>query len=178
MRDEVSRITGDPHREYTEANNSSSYNSHERIFAPALRGAGSRWRRERAESLSPKPDLSIEQKLAIWENRNNIYLSLKTIWDGDQPLAVIFWGHYVFVCLFLPFVLILFRSNISAVISVIMILGFPYLIYLHIVWRGMLKSSSKYQGPRIWRIFARVIVVLHISCSIIISVFQLIQSFR
>lgn len=95
---------------------------------------------------------------------------LKELWRGEIPLAKTFWLCYVAVFLIVGLIFHLFCLE-WIVYSIL--LGEPTPLYLTtlfalfvllpyqiVVLVGLWRSSSLYEGSKIWRILAKAVVVL------------------
>lgn len=83
-------------------------------------------------------------------------MHIKNIWRGDAGLAVTYWGYGVLgsVLLGIPLAFVT-PGSIPAIIVLLFIV--LYLVWLHFsIWR----AASKYNGPKIWSVLARVAVTL------------------
>jgi hypothetical protein len=108
---------------------------------------------------------SIERSVKVLPRKANPISTFRKLWDGQYPLAVVFWGVYVlggFVLWTLasaPVLLLSYRLDVNILGFLIVLRALYFITAAVVVWRSASAYYvSSYWIERVWAIGARVLV--------------------
>lgn len=114
-----------------------------------------------------------DDSLTIGVKRKSFFEKLS---NGDFGLTKTFWLYGVLICLLLKLLLVptIFMSFGLFVIGIILISAYHLILSM-----GVWQASNKYQGPILWPISAKVIVILFVFVTVveIINIFKMLLNF-
>lgn len=92
--------------------------------------------------------------------------TVKKLWNGEFPLPTVFWGFGVLAWFVVFGIEVLIGENyvfLSMAGIVTLLTGFIILLkitYYPLVYISIWRSATKYQGSKVWSVFAKVLAVI------------------
>jgi hypothetical protein len=94
--------------------------------------------------------------------------TLSNLWRGELPLGVTFWVYGVGVTVVITIAHVMLASLLGVPIestrhSVVALVAIAGMLWRIFTWIAIWRSADNYNGPRHWRILAKVSVIISLA---------------